>query len=133
MVLVSGHSGAGKSTLVKHLKNSLKGRDIRFICGKFDQLEQAKPLSAIDSALSEYSNDIVRQGQQKILQVRESIIEAINTDVGVLTETFPCLSKIVGKPTTAPTEVHFIAAQHRFKFIFQLFIRAIASLSDPLV
>jgi len=57
----------------------------------------------------------------------------MNTDVGVLAEAFPCLSEIVGKTSTAPTQVHFIAAQNRFKFIFQVFFRTIATRAHPLV
>jgi len=114
---------------VEHAKTFIKKKDICFISGKFEHLQQAKPLSSIEAALAEYTNVIVKQGREKILQTRWSIIQAIKSDVGVLTETFPCLSKIIGKLTSTPADVHFIAAQNRFKFIFQMFVRAITTKS----
>jgi hypothetical protein len=77
---------------------------------------------SIEAALAEYTNFIVKQGREKIFQTRWSIIQAIKSDVRVLTETFPCLSKITGKLTSTPADVNFIAAQNRFKLIFQMFV-----------
>jgi len=133
ITLVSGYSGVGKSSLVEKAKEKLKEKKIHFISGKYDQLQQARPLSAIDAALNEFTNKIIQQGPQTSLEVKEVIINAINSDVGVLTTAFPCLCKILGKPTCAPTEVGSIAAQNRFKFIFQVFIRAITTVSHPLI
>eukprot|EP00957_Ditylum_brightwellii_P029746 2249539-Ditylum_brightwellii.AAC.1 len=65
--------------------------------------------------------------------MKQAIIDAINTDVGVLTEAFPCLCKIVGKPATSPIEITSAAAQNRFKFILKVFVRAIATPSHPIV
>eukprot|EP00957_Ditylum_brightwellii_P203834 15336440-Ditylum_brightwellii.AAC.1 len=65
--------------------------------------------------------------------MKQAIIDAINTDVGVLTEAFPYLCKIVGKPATSPIEITSAAAQNRFKFIFKVFVRAIATPSHPIV
>eukprot|EP00957_Ditylum_brightwellii_P084635 6436048-Ditylum_brightwellii.AAC.1 len=56
VVFVSGYSGVGKSSLVEHAKGKLKEKNIHFISGKFDQLQQARPLAAIDAALNEFTN-----------------------------------------------------------------------------
>eukprot|EP00957_Ditylum_brightwellii_P058085 4405085-Ditylum_brightwellii.AAC.1 len=111
----------------------MKGKRVHFISGKFDQLQQARPLSAMNAAFIEYTNSIILQGPKTCLETKKAVINAINTDVGVLTDVFPCLCKIIGKPQTAPIEVGSIAAQNRFKFIFQMFVRAISTPSHPII
>eukprot|EP00957_Ditylum_brightwellii_P207982 15355391-Ditylum_brightwellii.AAC.1 len=88
IAIVSGCSGVGKSSLVKHTKQFIKKKDVCFISGKFDQFQQMEPLSTIHAAFTEYTNNILRKGPENIHQTREAIIKAINTDIGVLTETF---------------------------------------------
>eukprot|EP00957_Ditylum_brightwellii_P159596 12148824-Ditylum_brightwellii.AAC.1 len=86
MVLISGYSGVGKSSIVEHVKRKLNERKIHFISGKFDQLQQATPLSAIDAAFNEYTNSVIQQGPQTTLEIQHAIIDIIDSDIGVLTE-----------------------------------------------
>eukprot|EP00957_Ditylum_brightwellii_P129268 9860653-Ditylum_brightwellii.AAC.1 len=90
-------------------------------------------LSAIDTAFTEYANSISKRSPEDFLQAREAINKAINMDVAVLTELFPCLCEVVGKPTFASTKLDPISAKHRFKFIFQMFVRSISAPSHPVV
>eukprot|EP00957_Ditylum_brightwellii_P138313 10541874-Ditylum_brightwellii.AAC.1 len=63
----------------------LKETDVYFISGKFDQLQQAGPLPAINAALAEFCDHIISQGWQNILDTRKAIMKEINNDVSVLT------------------------------------------------
>eukprot|EP00957_Ditylum_brightwellii_P147741 11250842-Ditylum_brightwellii.AAC.1 len=76
-------------------------------------------LSAIGTAFTEYTDSISQRGLDDFLRAREAINKAINIDVAVLTEVFPCLCEVIGKPTSTPTKLDPIGAKHRFKFIFQ--------------
>eukprot|EP00957_Ditylum_brightwellii_P206415 15348327-Ditylum_brightwellii.AAC.1 len=114
MVFVSGYSGVGKSAVVQHVRKRLQGKKIHFISGKFEQLQPAGPLCALDAAFSEYTNSVIQKGPQCILETKKAIVDAIQADAGVLTDAFPCLCKIIGKPTTTPVEIGPMASQNRF-------------------
>eukprot|EP00957_Ditylum_brightwellii_P105792 8068196-Ditylum_brightwellii.AAC.1 len=104
IILISGYSGEGKSVVVKYVKQMLKATGVYFISGKFDQLQQAGPLPAINAALAEYCDHIVSKGSQNILDTRKAITKEINNDIGVLTAVFPCLHKIIGESAANPVE-----------------------------
>eukprot|EP00957_Ditylum_brightwellii_P099179 7553853-Ditylum_brightwellii.AAC.1 len=68
----------------------------------------------MDSALNEYANSIIQEGPQYILETKKAIIDTIQESIGVLTDVFPCLCKIIRKPTTAPVKIGPMAAQNQF-------------------
>eukprot|EP00957_Ditylum_brightwellii_P082241 6253471-Ditylum_brightwellii.AAC.1 len=82
IVLVSGYSGVGKSALVQHIRGKLNDKKCHFISGKFDWLQAAKLLYAIDSALNEYANSVIQEDAQYILDTKKAIIDTIQEDLG---------------------------------------------------
>jgi len=133
MILVSGHSGTGKSTLVNHVGKILVKMGVNFTSGKFDQLQQAKPLSTIIDAFDGYFSEVMQSGQDVINKTKTSLLKALGSGVGVLTRIIPRLCAVMGISATDPVQIGFNDAQNRLKYLFESMISAIATPSQPLV
>ena len=154
-VTVSGYSGIGKTSLVLQLRQPTIARGGFFISGKFDTLRQARPLSAIASALNAFCEELVSRQHSDVgtfIATRNAIQEALGDDSGAIVKLIPNLCKIIPlKPDAnkvqlrrrsslddddavdnVDTEID-AKAVNRFMFLFRKFFRAIASTLHPVV
>eukprot|EP00985_Skeletonema_marinoi_P020331 scaffold12057_cov87-Skeletonema_marinoi.AAC.1 len=103
MVIISGASGSGKSLLGHEFeKHVLAGGGI-FLSGKFDQLQQGTPFSALASAFNVYCGILLEDsGPSSIAGVLASKLRSsMGRDVHYLTKLIPNLAIILG-PETSP-------------------------------
>lgn len=133
MVVITGSAGAGKSALVKRLGMFVAQSDKGFFSyGKYDQRRGNEPYSALAAALESLCESILLKGGSVVKQVKKHVLKAVGAEVGVLTRLVPGLSRILAGDETAPvvTEVaslNGVEAMNRFKFVFRMFARAVAS------
>jgi len=133
MVVVSGYSGAGKSALVQQIKEPVTEMGGNFLCGKFDHFRQMEPLSALIVAFTQFCNGIIKEDADKLYRTKIAIQEKVGSASAFLVNVIPSLCQIIQIPTTETVDVSGMEAQHMLKYVFQLFVRAIATPSQPLV
>ena len=136
VLLIAGYSGTGKSTLGRHLRYTLETEWVgSFLSGKFDELQQVKPMTAIFSALNDYCDELLRGGDDKLKQVRARLKVVLESDARVLTTLIPSLQKIVDAPTDElpPEHQEGNASFSQLLLFVRQFIRTISSSAHPLV
>jgi predicted ATPase/class 3 adenylate cyclase len=130
--LVHGYSGIGKSALVNALGDAVVQRNGYLVQGKFDQLQQSTPYSALAAAFRGLVDQLLGEPEAHLATWRESILRAAGSNGKLLVELVPSLVHIIGEqPPVAellPTE-----AQNRFQLVFTEFIKGLASRRHPLV
>ena len=132
MILVAGYAGIGKSVLVQELYKPITQHQGYFISGKFDQLQQNIPYSAIISAFQSLAKQLLSESEERLEQWRNKLLEAFISNGRVVIDVIPEVEKIVGSqpaiPQLEPTE-----AQNRFQWIFQNFVRVFCQKEHPLI
>ena len=132
LVMVAGYSGIGKSALINELHKPITLKHGRFISGKFDQLQRSIPHYAFISAIDQLVDNILTHEEAELKVFKESILNAMGSNAGVLTSVIPSLELIIGKQET-PAILTPREAQNRFNWTFEQFIYAIATAKNPLV
>ncbi len=132
LFLVSGYSGIGKSVLINELHGPIGERRGRFIRGKFDQLQRIVPHVAFMRSIEELVDNLLTFDEENLSTLRDSILEAVGQNAGVLTEAVPSLETILGKQPK-PIELAPMEAQNRFNTTFEQFVYSIATPENPLV
>ena len=127
LFLLSGYSGVGKTSLVDELHQSILKSHGLFARGKFDLYKRDSTclLSAFRSLIVQL---LVRD--PALWKVR--IMRALGSNVSVLTEVLPELSRLVGEqPPVVPLGTAETA--DRFHMCFAQFVLALSAPSSPLV
>ena len=132
MILVAGDAGIGKSVLVQELYKPITQHQGYFISGKFDQLQQNIPYSAIIYAFQSLAKQLLGESQECLEQWRNNLLEAFSSNGRVVTDVIPEIEKIVGPQPDIP-QLEPTQAQNRFKWVFQNFIRVFCQKEHPLV
>jgi PAS domain S-box-containing protein len=136
MVLVAGPAGIGKSVLVREAYQHAVTQpgptaQIRLITGKFDQLQQGRPYSAVVSALKELVRQLLCGSDERLKRWCQNLSEALGPSGRIIIDVIPEMALIIGPrpalPPLGPTE-----AQNRFELVFQNFIRALCQSDHPL-
>jgi predicted ATPase len=131
-VLISGHAGIGKTSLVQEIHLPITRRRGYFAAGKFDQLQQDVPFSALVDALQDLVEQLLTETEDAVLMWRQSIQAAVGVNGQVIVNVIPALELIIGpQPPVLP--LPGFEAQNRFKLVFQNFIQVFARRSHPLV
>jgi predicted ATPase/signal transduction histidine kinase len=131
-VLVSGSGGIGKTSLVQEIHHPITRRRGYFAAGKFDQLQQDAPFSALVDALQDLVEQLLTESEEAIEAWRAAIRAAVGVNGQVIVDVIPTLELIVGPQQKVPSLPAF-EAQNRFKLVFQSFIQVFAKRSHPLV
>lgn len=132
LMLVAGYSGIGKSALINEIQKPIIEKKGYFVSGKFDQFKHHIPYEVLVKAFSELINQILTESEEKILAFKEKILEAVGENGQIIIDVVPNLISIIGKQPSIP-ELESVENQHRFTYVFQNFIRAMASKEHPLV
>jgi predicted ATPase len=147
-VTVSGYSGIGKTSLVQQLRQPTLDRGGFFLAGKFDALQQARPLSAIVSALNTYCDDLVsRRNDVNFIQIQAAIQGAVEEGSALLAQLIPNLKVLMAGPTgpsaqsarnadlyaNADAETVDSQAMNRLMRCFQKLFNAMAAPTHPVV
>lgn len=100
-VIIKGESGSGKTFLCNRVSQFIQAEGGMFLTAKFDQLQQARPLSALSSAFDEYCQ-ILLHGKDSnwAIGVVNQLKTSLGRDARYLTSIIPKLSLVLG--TDAP-------------------------------
>lgn len=127
-----------RSSLIMQLQQPLEKGGGYFISGKFDEMRQAKPLSAISAALDSYCDEVSRRMEaHRFAPLQTAIHEAVGDNGGIFTNLIPKLAKFIGpqyNSLSQPSTVDDISkdALNRLFFFFRRLLRAISNAS-PIV
>ncbi|MBZ9783657.1 AAA family ATPase [Pseudomonas sp. REP124] len=132
LLLVSGYSGMGKSSVVYELQKSLIPNYGLFAAGKFDQYKRDIPYSTIAQAFQSLIRTLLGKSDAELKIWRDSLLNAIGDNAGLITDLIPELKLIIGVPPAIP-ELEPQQAQRRFLFVFRRFIGVFARPEHPLV
>jgi predicted ATPase len=131
-VRVAGAAGIGKTALVNEMHPAIARCRGLFGSGKFDQLRQDVPFSALVDALQELVEQLLTGGPEAVEAWRQEILAALDGNGRVLLEVIPSLELIIGQQPEVMALTGF-EAQNRFTLVFQSFIQVFARRSHPLV
>ncbi|MEG4505484.1 AAA family ATPase [Microcoleus sp. F6_B4] len=132
MMLVAGFSGIGKTAVVNEVHKPIVRQHGYFIKGKYDQFQRNIPFSAFVQAFRDLMGQLFSESDAKIEQWKHKILGAVGEDGQVIIEVIPELENIIGKQPAA-VELSGTAAQNRFNFLFQNFVRVFTHKEHPLV
>ncbi|KAB8319209.1 AAA family ATPase [Tolypothrix campylonemoides VB511288] len=132
MILVSGVPGVGKTAVVNEVRKAIARQHSYFIQGKFDQLQRDIPLSALVQAFEDLIGQLLSETDAQIQQWKANILSALGEQAQVIIDVIPKLELIIGKqPNVA--ELSGTAAQNRFNFLFQKFLKIFTTVEHSLV
>jgi len=137
--IIVGPSGIGKSVLANRLGSYVSSSGGLFLSGKFDQLRQATPFSALASAFNEYCTKMTNEGRSSHLQeVASKLRIGLGRDARYLVRVIPNLSIILGEEEDTNDQQEndrgVVDAQKRLQYLLCQLVDIIASLSgSPVV
>jgi predicted ATPase/signal transduction histidine kinase/tRNA A-37 threonylcarbamoyl transferase component Bud32 len=131
-VMVSGHAGIGKTSLVQEIYQPITRRRGYFVSGKFDQLQQNVPFSAIVTALQDLVQQLLTESEEAIARWRRAIRDAVHPNGQLVVDVVPALELIIGAQPRVP-ELEALEAQNRFNLVFQNFVQVFCKPAHPLV
>ena len=132
LALVAGESGMGKSLLVHEIQRPLLDRRVHFLSGKFDHLQRDIPYAPLLQAFSDFVRQLLGTSEEQLKGWRQQLSAALGDNGRVIIDVLPVLEQIIGPQPPVP-ELSPQEAQHRFLFVFQRFVRVLASERHPLV
>ena len=132
MVWVSGEPGIGKSALINEIKTPIAQRNGFFISGKYETFRSDSPYSAIVAAFRQLIRRILSENDERIITIRQSLLEALGGNGKVMTTIIPDLELILGRQPELPA-VEASEWRNRFLLIFGKFVDALASMAHPIV
>lgn len=132
LVLITGSSGTGKTALAQFMKEKIKTSRGIFLQGKWDQFQTLQPYAPFISAFTEFVNAIIKQGDERMTDMKARIEHATDSNYRLLTDMIPALNKILTGNTDC-SSARSAESQIRFKLIFKKFIKAISSAESPII
>ena len=102
-----------------------------FICGKYD-FSRSIAYSAIIEALQIFCDNLLLKDELEIKKYRSLILNAVGEEGRLLTNIIVNLLLIIGEQSEVSDKFGH-EAKNRFNYVFTNFIKAIASVSKPLV
>ncbi len=131
-VMVAGQGGIGKTSLVQEIYQPITHRRGYFVAGKFDQLQQNVPFSALVTALQDLVQQLLTESEEAIASWRRAIRDAVHPNGQLIVDVVPALELIIGKQQRVP-ELEAFEAQNRFNLVFQNFVQVFCKRAHPLV
>lgn len=139
-VLLSGYSGTGKSSSIRQMKDPIESRGGFFLSGKFDVLQQAKPLSALVIALDSYIIDLISRTDGLVFaKIQADVSKAIGDDAVSFINLIPKLKYLIRDHHVKHQQSNQTAdgwnpnAWNRRIFFFRKLLGAIANPAYPIV
>ncbi|KAL7491984.1 hypothetical protein ACHAWT_001238 [Skeletonema menzelii] len=129
-VLISGKSGTGKSHLAVEVGKHVSSNGGILLSGKFDQLQQGKPFSALASAFNQCCDFLVRN--RDLDSVKQKVAHqlhcSLGRDVYYLTKLIPKLAIVLGlKIRSDYFDENCVNAQKRLQWLLCEFVQVIST------
>lgn len=132
MIFIAGYSGVGKTSLVREVHKPIIQSRGYYIQGKFDQLQQNIPYSAIVVAFQHLVKQVLAENESRLQELRAHLITALGNVGQVVIDVIPEVELIIGHQPPVH-KLNPIDAQIRFNLVFQNFVRVFAQSNHPLV
>ncbi len=109
-----------------------------FLQGKFDQLQQSRPFSAVASAFNTYCDMLVNEaisgnGKNRLAEIQARLRNALGDEAYHLIKVIPSLSLILGQRSPIQVQENqcdgFVDAQRRLQYLLCQFVMVISSFS----
>jgi predicted ATPase len=135
LAIVTGISGTGKTVLASRLSRYITSSGGIFVSGKFDQLQQAKPFSAIGSAFNEYCDILLKKYDQDCInEVVAKLRTVLGADTHHLVQVIPNLRHILGNDSSGTgSDRECVNSEKRIQHLLCQFVDIIASSSDAAI
>lgn len=132
IIFVAGYSGIGKTSLVKEVHKPIVKHKGYFIQGKFDQLQQSIPYSAIVTAFQSLVKQVLAESEARLRELKKHLIKVLGNVGQVVIDVIPEVELIIGQQPPVPA-LNPSDAQIRFNLVFQNVVRVFAQANHPLV
>ena len=132
MMLVSGSAGVGKTALVGEIYKSVAQKNGFFISGKFDQLRNNIPYSALIQALRGLIREVSVEEKSGMERWKSRIRAALGPNGQLVTRVIPELEQVIG-PQPPLLEMGALEARNHFTAILLDFISVFCEKTHPLV
>lgn len=126
IALVYGYPGVGKSSMVHQIEKMVTDSGGYFLAGKFEQLTNPNPLSAMVSIFNTYCELLLQRRPSNFDTISAEIRSALGSECKVLTDLIPRLHEVVGEPN-APENVEISMVVNRRNHLLRLFLNVISS------
>ena len=129
-VVISGKSGTGKSFLAVEAGNYIISNGGVLLSGKFDQLQQGKPYSALSSAFDQFCDFLLRNDRLDAVKqkVAHQLHCVLGSDAYYLTKLMPKLATILGMQITCSYHDENCAnAQRRLQWLLCEFVQVMST------
>ena len=135
ILLISGQSGIGKTSLALELKQPIEAMGGFFLSGKFDELRQVDPLSALFSAFNDLCAKLSKEDDSAAyVQLKQNINQSLGQEGKILTTLLPNLTNITGPPDDSVLEdVESSGALARILFFLRQFTFCLAKQEHPVI
>ncbi|KAL3799122.1 hypothetical protein HJC23_002250 [Cyclotella cryptica] len=133
LAIISGPSGTGKSWLANRLGRFVITNNGMYLSGKFDQLQQSKPFTALATAFNAYCGRLTREEESRRAKGLALKLQAsLGQDAFHLAKLIPNLTSILSYVEDS-REAYYqdcVNAQKRLHYLFCRFVEVITSCSD---
>ena len=128
--LISGHAGIGKSFLAYEFGKHVIMSGGIFLSGKFDQLQQGKPFSALATAFNGYCHMLLQS--RELQPTRELMASKLKSSLGrevyYLTKIIPHLNDILGfEQSDIFYDDGCVNAQRRLQYLLCQFVEVLST------
>eukprot|EP00985_Skeletonema_marinoi_P003659 scaffold1598_cov139-Skeletonema_marinoi.AAC.3 len=128
---ISGHAGIGKSFLTYEFGKHVIMSGGIFLAGKFDQLQQGKPFSALAAAFNGYCGMLMQSSelQKRRAVVASTLKSSLGREAYYLTKIIPSLNDILGSEQSDETfyDDNCVDAQRRLQYLLCQFVEVLSS------
>jgi diguanylate cyclase (GGDEF)-like protein len=131
LLLLCGPSGIGKTSIVRELCKPITQAKGYFIGGKFDQLRNEAPYSAILAAFNDLIKIVLSETESRLQAWRDKLLAALGPNGQVIVELFPDLQRIIG-PQPLLSKLEPVEEIHRLHAVFIRFLQVCCD-TQPLV
>jgi predicted ATPase/signal transduction histidine kinase len=131
LVLITGPTGVGKSALSRALHQPIVARRGHLARGRFGELQQQVPYSAVAEALRGLVRQLLIESETRLAAWREVFVSRLGDAGAVVAALVPELTRIIGEQRALP-EVDADDARARFTSAILAFVRVMARPEHPL-
>ena len=133
MMLISGSAGVGKTALVGEIPPvHCPKKWLLHLPGKFDQLRQKIPYSALIQALRELIREVSVEEKSRMERWKSRITAALGPNGQLMTQVIPELEQVIGPQLSLP-EMGALESRNRFTGVLLDFIDLFCEKTHPLV
>ena len=130
--IIKGYTGSGKTALANELQSYITQQNGYFISGRFDQLDQNVPYSALIESLRSLVQQLLSESEESLKAWRAKLSAALGANGQVIIHMLPEAEFIFGAQpglqALSPVET-----QNRFNTSLQNFIQVFAQAEHPLL